>query len=427
VSVTVALLLSVVVYIQMRDDVGAVVLDRVEQGAAHFGIFADDLLDGREPPDAALLQARLEAFTARPRRNPLGRFVAIRLLAPDGRPLARVSDAGYAGIREAEDLLDRSGGRLNGGAKYGRAVTQVSGKPCVHVVLPLENSRGEKTLDVAALFAVSDRVLWKIRLRMVRAVGLGLLIILATAALMYPTILGLLRRQAALSASLLDSHLETLQVLGNAIAKRDSDTDAHNYRVTVISVRLAEAAGLSHPEIQGLIKGAFLHDIGKIGVRDEVLLKPGRLTDEEFALMRQHVPHGIEIVERSGWLADALKVVGYHHEKMSGSGYPNGVSGKGIPVTARVFAIADVFDALTSRRPYKEPLSFEDAMAILEEGRGNHFDPELLDFFAGIARDLYDELAGREERPRAIVADLLDRYFRDLDRVAVSSSGGREE
>jgi len=216
-----------------------------------------------------------------------------------------------------------------------------------------------------------------------------------------------------LTYSLLDSNLETLQVLGSAIAKRDSDTDAHNYRVTIISVRLAERIGLDSEAMKGLIKGAFVHDVGKIGVRDSVLLKPGPLSPDEYDVMKDHVDHGLDIVERSDWLRDAIDVVGYHHEKFDGTGYRKGLSGRSIPIGARIFAIADVFDALTSRRPYKEPFSLEETMAILDKGRKTHFDPDVLDAFAEIAEGIYRNFADRDDDLlRKEVDEIIERYFR---------------
>jgi len=161
-----------------------------------------------------------------------------------------------------------------------------------------------------------------------------------------------------------------------------------------------------------LIKGAFLHDVGKIGIRDNILLKPASLTEEEFSVMKTHVSQGRVIVNRSAWLKDALEVVGYHHEKINGLGYLS-IKGGEIPVTARVFAIADVFDALTSKRPYKEPFSFEKSMSILEEGRGSHFDPELLDTFKHVAKPLYDRLSGRDEVPRDELKEIIRKYFEE--------------
>ncbi len=200
--------------------------------------------------------------------------------------------------------------------------------------------------------------------------------------------------------------------LGNAIAKRDSDTDAHNYRVTIYAVRIAESVELDIDSIRTLIKGAFLHDVGKIGIRDDILLKPGKLTDDEFDIMKLHVNHGLDIVNRSDWLLDAGSVVGAHHEKFDGTGYFRGLSGSEIPVTARIFALADVFDALTSRRPYKEPFTFEESMHILLNGSGTHFDPDLLDAFQGIAHPLYEEFASTDDqRPRLELEEILIHYF----------------
>jgi HD-GYP domain-containing protein (c-di-GMP phosphodiesterase class II) len=216
-----------------------------------------------------------------------------------------------------------------------------------------------------------------------------------------------------LSLSLLDSQLETLKLLGSAIAQRDSDTDAHNYRVTIMSVRIAEAMGLASEEIRTLIKGAFLHDVGKIGISDNILLKPGKLDDDEYTIMKTHVDHGVSIVENSHWLSDALSVVGYHHEKVSGEGYPHKHQGMDIPVIARIFAISDVFDALISKRPYKDPVPFDETMNVLEEGRGTHFDPEILDAFEGIAQLLFDELAGQDETPKIILEEIIQKYFGD--------------
>lgn len=177
-------------------------------------------------------------------------------------------------------------------------------------------------------------------------------------------------------------------------------------------MRLAEAIGLDAHTIRALIKGAFLHDVGKIGIQDHILLKPGRLTPEEFEEMKTHVGHGLDIVGRAAWLADATAVVGGHHEKVAGTGYPNGLAGDAIPVTARIFAIADVFDALTSRRPYKEPLGFDEAMNILDQGRDSHFDGRLLDAFAQIAPALYAQFANTgDDSAHEALRQITDRYF----------------
>jgi len=157
----------------------------------------------------------------------------------------------------------------------------------------------------------------------------------------------------------------------------------------------------------------LLHDVGKLGIRDNILLKPGKLDDAEFTVMKTHVEHGLDITSRASWLADAQDVVGGHHEKFDGAGYPDGVAGQQIPINARIFAIADVFDALTSRRPYKEPMSFDATMEILEKGRGSHFDPDLLDIFETIAAKLHAEFGGQDDdRARRRLEELSHEYFR---------------
>jgi len=177
-------------------------------------------------------------------------------------------------------------------------------------------------------------------------------------------------------------------------------------------VKLAERLALSANTIQHLIKGAFLHDVGKIGIEDSILHKPGRLTDDEFTVMQTHVPLGLDIVDKAAWIKEGMDIVGYHHEKYDGSGYARGLAGDQIPATARIFAIADVFDALTAQRPYKEPFSYEKTMDILKSGRGSHFDPNFVDVFETMSRSVYDSYAGREDDDLKKELDtIIKKYF----------------
>ena len=130
--------------------------------------------------------------------------------------------------------------------------------------------------------------------------------------------------------------------------------------------------------------------------------------------MKTHVDHGMELTDRASWLKDSQDVVGSHHEKYDGTGYPAGLCGESIPLAARIFAITDVFDALTSRRPYKEPLSFDEAMQILDSGKGSHFDPALLDAFHAIARDLYDTFSGTDDNiSKKRLKSMTEEYFKN--------------
>jgi HD-GYP domain-containing protein (c-di-GMP phosphodiesterase class II) len=282
----------------------------------------------------------------------------------------------------------------------------------VYAVIPVLDRGSSVVAFARGMFAVSPEVAEQMRWAVLRNVLLAVGIVVAVAAILFPVILHLMRRLADYSTHLLDANLETLSVLGSAIAKRDSDTDAHNYRVSLYSAHTGQAMGLGRIEMQTLIKGSFLHDVGKIGIPDAILLKPGRLDANEFTVMQSHVEKGVDIVQRSSWLRDGIAVAGYHHEKFGGGGYPHNLRGEDIPIAARIFAVADVFDALTSARPYKKPLDFEEAMELLEQGRGHHFDPAVLDAFAGIARGLHERYAGREgEDLRQELAALVADYF----------------
>ncbi|MGE4529434.1 MAG: HD-GYP domain-containing protein, partial [Rhodospirillaceae bacterium] len=179
------------------------------------------------------------------------------------------------------------------------------------------------------------------------------------------------------------------------------------------------------PRIRSLIKGAHMHDVGKIAVRDDILLKPGPLDAAETAEMRRHVHYGLEIIASSGWLADAREIVAGHHEKFDGKGYPNGLSGEAIPLLPRVFAVADVFDALTSRRPYKAALPVAEVVPMLEAERGRHFDPAVLDaFFAVLAErgEVLPRLTG--SLAEQAVEKSIARYFAIPVRPAAQRAGG---
>ena len=200
-----------------------------------------------------------------------------------------------------------------------------------------------------------------------------------------------------------------MEALGRAIAKRDSDTGAHNYRVALISAQIAEHMGFDDHAMQSLIAGAFLHDVGKIAIPDAILLKPGKLNEEEFSIMRTHVGQGEEIVTGMGWLDGANAVVAAHHEKWNGQGYPRHLQGEAIPLSARIFAVADVFDALCSKRPYKAPMSFEAVMNILEQDTGSHFDPQVMAVFRPMAKGIHLSLI---EAPEEEMRDLLEQRVR---------------
>jgi HD-GYP domain-containing protein (c-di-GMP phosphodiesterase class II) len=281
----------------------------------------------------------------------------------------------------------------------------------MQVLLPIAKN-GTPLGFVEGVYEVNAETANNIKAGIIRTLTLTVVVILATSIALYPIIIFLNKGLFRLSSALLISNVELMEVLGSAIAKRDADTHVHNYRVTIYAIRLAEALGLSQYNIRRLMTGAFLHDVGKIGIADAILRKPDSLTGEEFRALRMHVALGVDIISKANWLESARDVVEFHHEKFDGSGYMKGLRGNRIPLNARLFAIVDVFDALTSRRPYKEPLSFDDATAIMHRGRGSHFDPRLLDAFDTVAPKLFAEIDNAKDAVvEAILRRLVNKYF----------------
>lgn len=262
------------------------------------------------------------------------------------------------------------------------------------------------------VYEVDAETTAEIRQSLIRAVLGIVLSVVATGVLLFPLLVSLNREVVRTSRAILMGNMELLEVLGSAIAKRDSDTSAHNYRVALYAIELARAINLPAEQMRSLIAGSFLHDVGKIGVPDAILLKPGKLDAGEFEVMKTHVELGGHILQKSSWLATAREVVLNHHEKFNGAGYPRGLVGPAIPLSARIFAVVDVFDALTSRRPYKEPMSLEQSLAILQKDAGSHFDPVLVDAFARIAPAFHQRLtAMTEAEAEALLRETIAGYF----------------
>jgi HD-GYP domain-containing protein (c-di-GMP phosphodiesterase class II) len=405
-------LMALVLWVELRN-VNIKVADQASVAAERLRLSILPQLDAPGLGDHDQIRQTLEKPLAVKIRPSEGYFVFVRIFDPAFREVARVSDPAYAHIKAVKDYvatgMDHDALKARG--LWSRA-SRLEGTLVIHQGAVLRNSAGAPAGYVEGVYAVSPGFLSKARYQAFVIAAIASLVVLLTALLLYPVINRLLGRVAGLSEDLLHANMEILNVLGSAIAKRDNDTDIHNYRVTIYSIRLGQETGLTDGEMRSLIKGAFLHDVGKIGITDSILLKPGNLTEAEFREMKQHVRHGLDIVGRSAWLKDAAPVVGGHHEKYDGSGYLEGKNGSGIPKVARIFAVADVFDALTSKRPYKEAMGFEESMRILDKGRGSHFDPEILDAFARIAPGLYDAYAGRDDSgPRDDLRRMGAPYF----------------
>jgi putative nucleotidyltransferase with HDIG domain len=189
------------------------------------------------------------------------------------------------------------------------------------------------------------------------------------------------------------SYMATVRALSNAVEARDAYTGKHAERVTRFAIEIARELGLPAPDSPEVEFGFLLHDVGKLAIPDSILFKPGPLTTEERALMSRHTIVGAEIMRDIEFLAEASQVVRSHHERWDGDGYPDRLAGEQIPLNARVFAVADVFDALTTNRPYRVALSFEQARAMIDAESGRHFDPQVVDAFRRIDDDVLQQIA----------------------------------
>jgi response regulator RpfG family c-di-GMP phosphodiesterase len=185
---------------------------------------------------------------------------------------------------------------------------------------------------------------------------------------------------------------ETLEALGAALDLRDTETEGHSRRVSRCCLEIAKAMGWTAEQLKQIARGSYLHDIGKIGIPDAILLKPGRLTEEETAVMQTHARVGYDLVSRIGFLAPAAEIVLTHQERYDGTGYPQGLSAEEIPIGARIFAVADTLDAMTSDRPYRRALPLNTARAEITLESGRQFDPEVVQVFLSVPEEVWNNI-----------------------------------
>jgi len=329
-----------------------------------------------------------------------------------GRKAAEaMTDAG----EQVESILPKHGRPSYTAASY-ESLPLADGRWVLRVFIPLRADEAPGAAGITGYFEgvriVPEWQQHQIRSTASNAALLAGLAALLCGAAIYPIVVRLSADNARKAREVLDSHISMMEALGRAIAKRDSDTGAHNYRVAWIAARIGEQLGMAGSAMQALIAGSFLHDVGKIGIPDAILLKPARLDDEEMATMRTHVGQGEEIVRGMGWLDGAHEVVAAHHEKWNGTGYPRQLAGEAIPLSARIFAVADVFDALSSKRPYKEPMPFDQVMAILRKDAGSHFDPQVITVFETISAEVRQCLQDNSETAaRALLEARIRLHF----------------
>lgn len=289
-------------------------LERAVDGARHFESSAMRMAIAKAPEEHGALRLLLDRT----------RFVGIRVFSPDRRLIYEIwEDIPVALVNAARSRQHDWPGR----GKSHQNWIKVSGERLIQVVLPLSGKDGTLAGYLEGVSRLDKQTVQAQREQIRNGALTATVSVLITALLLYPLLLAMLRRSTGLSRHLLDANLSLMHSLGNAIAKRDSDTDAHNYRVTSYAVALAEAMALPKQEISDLVVGAFLHDVGKIGIPDRILLKPGKLTVEEFEVMKTHALLGVEIVADNPWLEGAALTIRHHHERFDGTGYPDGLQG----------------------------------------------------------------------------------------------------
>jgi len=184
----------------------------------------------------------------------------------------------------------------------------------------------------------------------------------------------------------------TLEALGDALDLKDAETEGHSKRVTAFTIAIARAMGLSGEDIRVIARGAFLHDIGKMAIPDAILRKPGPLTPEETAIMREHCYRGYQMLKKIPFLTEAADIVYSHQECFDGNGYPRGLKGEEIPLGSRIFSVADTMDAITSDRPYRAAQSLAAARAEIAKWSGRQFDPEVVKTFLSMPETIWQDL-----------------------------------
>ncbi len=223
-------------------------------------------------------------------------------------------------------------------------------------------------------------------------------------------------RTKLLSQAILDierSYDITLEALGDALDLKDSETEGHSRRVTAYTIALARAMNVDLEGIKIIARGAFLHDIGKMAIPDAILLKPGKLSEDEQAVMREHCERGYHILQKIPYLKDVSEIVYAHQEHFDGTGYPRQLMGSAIPVGARIFAVADTLDAITSDRPYRKAQGFDVARQEILRYSGTQFDPSVVEVFVKVPNDLWVELRREIEskvRPFSEIEEEVRKY-----------------
>lgn len=396
-----SVLMGAVVYFIEMGKVGAFVVNLAAEESGSFMLDSVERLNSPDPAGHVLLIEKSKEHIRK------GHFIALSLYSRDRQKIIAMTRPGLdTSVMEPHGNIWREADRPKHRPLF------VDNLFAIHVFVPLIDRAGNCIGYFEGIYQVDQNTMSDIQGRIAASLTQVAVVVLVTTIMLYPVIIALNKELMRLTADQSHANLGMLKTLGSAVAKRDSDTNSHNFRVALYAVRLAEAVGLAETKIESLIKGAFLHDVGKIGISDTILLKTGKLSDGEFTVVKRHPRHGADNIEKYTCLEDAMDVVKYHHEKYDGTGYCEGLKGNAIPLCARIFAIVDVFDALTSQRPYKAAMTFDAAMDVLKKHRDTHFDPKLFDAFSRSARKHHEEIGYADEPQLDKMLDgILGKYF----------------
>ena len=338
-------------------------------------------------------------------------FIDVQLSTPDGSVFFEKSRANAAQIRQR--FSDRDV-RLVPGAEPVGTWLLAEKRLYLMTILPLRGLQDDDLIGhlqgvYRSSLTDAKAIGWRFLLSCL--IGAGAVVLCTV--MMYPGLVFFHNRLIRSSSDLNLAANYLVKQLGSALAKSDVGDAGHSSRVLLYGIRLAERHKLPRAQIRSFIQGVFLHDIGMLDLEPAVLTKQGPLDKKERAQVQDHVKNGVAQLKRYRWLRDGLEVVRCHHEKYDGSGYPAGLSQDKIPQAARIFAIVDAFDALTSNRPYRQAQDLDRALTLLEQESGSHFDPVLLAPFIDMAPQLYSivsklEGKGLEKEVRGV----LKKYFK---------------
>ncbi|MGF7030236.1 putative nucleotidyltransferase with HDIG domain [Paenibacillus mucilaginosus] len=321
-------------------------------------------------------------------------------------------------------------GSLERAATNAQVVHQRLSGHILHLWMPVQREDGQVAgvVEVKRDISEQDRQIGWLEGILMTIIVLGMLGLFLTLHHVFRNSAGTIDRQnrelEAMVFRIERTYDESLQALSSALDSRDNETHGHSFRVTSYALRLGMEMNLTDRELGDLARGALLHDVGKIGVPDAILLKPAELTEEEWVVMKSHVEIGYRMLRHIAFLSPSLDVVRYHHERWDGGGYPHGLREEEIPLFARIFALCDSYDAMTSDRPYRKGWGYNEARAEIERCTGTQFCPEVVRAFLRIPKERWLEIeeASREGEPRELLGQMLEET---MSMKAASMKGGR--